>query len=168
MGVTSARRRTDELDLYMDWSGYTTEYTTSAEHPSNRAHTQEVALNDGVGQREELACLLVDFLPILRTAFVDGFPVLYHHRHISVPAISTLPSPYVDIFSPAKQASKQRESLSGSLCLVQRRRQLDAFDRRRILRRQLRNWDAVNRKKSPQTSIFLPETNVLLLRRLEW
>jgi hypothetical protein len=79
-----------------------------------------------------------------------------------------LPSPCVDIFSPAKQASKERDSLSGSLCLVHRRRRLDAFGWRWILRRQLRNRDAVNRKKSPQTSIFLPETNVFLLWRLEW
>ena len=45
---------------------------------------QEVVLDDGVGQREELPCLLVDFLPILRTASVDGLPVLYGRRHISV------------------------------------------------------------------------------------
>ena len=129
---------------------------------------QEVVLDDGVGQRDELLCLPVDFLPLLRAASVDSLPVLYNHRHISVSAIIILPSPCVDIFSPAKQASKERDSLSGSLCLVHRRRRPDAFGWRWILRRQLRNRDAVNCKKSPQTSIFLPETNVFLLWRLEW
>jgi hypothetical protein len=38
LGVTSARRRTDELDLYMDWSEYATGYTTSAEYPLIGAH----------------------------------------------------------------------------------------------------------------------------------
>jgi hypothetical protein len=39
LGFTLVRRRTDEPDLCMNWSGYTTEYTTSAEYPSNRAHS---------------------------------------------------------------------------------------------------------------------------------
>ena len=33
---------------------------------------------------------------------------------VHAPAISILPSPRVDIFSPAEQASKQRDSLSGA------------------------------------------------------
>src|ERR1700730_10433209 len=82
--------------------------------------TQEVVLDDGVGQRKELPGLLVDFLSILQTAFVDGLPVLYDRRHISVPAIGILPSPCVDIFSPAEQASKQRDPLSGPLLLIHR------------------------------------------------
>ena len=73
---------------------------------ANRILPQEVALNDGVGQREELPCLLADLLPILRTAFVDSLPVLQGRRHISVPAVIVVPSPCVDIFSPAKQAAK--------------------------------------------------------------
>ena len=129
---------------------------------------QEVVLDDGVGQREELPCLLVDFLPLLRAAFVDRLPVLYGRRHISRPAVGILPSPRVDIFSPAKQASKQRDSLSGALLLVHRWRRLDGFGRRRILWRKLRNRNAVNRQKPPQASIFLPEANVFLLWRFEW
>ena len=38
--VSRGGRRTEELDFYMDWSGYTTGYTTSAEYPSNRAHSR--------------------------------------------------------------------------------------------------------------------------------
>ena len=38
--LTSIGRRTDELDLYMDWSGYPTGCTTSAEYLSNRAHSR--------------------------------------------------------------------------------------------------------------------------------
>ena len=57
------------------------------------------------------------FSSILRPAFVDGLPVLYDRRHISVPAISILPSPRVDIFSPSEEASKKRDSLSGPLLL---------------------------------------------------
>src|SRR5271165_6523491 len=82
---------------------------------------QEVVLDDGVGHREELPCLLVDFLPILRAASVDSFPVLYDHRHIPMATISILPSPCVNIFSSAKQAPKQRDSLSGTFLLVHRR-----------------------------------------------
>src|SRR6266567_4619945 len=44
---------------------------------------QEVVLDDGVGNRQELPCLLVDFLPLLRAALVDSPPVLYSRRHIS-------------------------------------------------------------------------------------
>ncbi|SPE38607.1 hypothetical protein SBA3_2910030 [Candidatus Sulfopaludibacter sp. SbA3] len=40
VGFTSLERRTEELDLYLAWSGYTTEYTTSAEYPSFRAHSR--------------------------------------------------------------------------------------------------------------------------------
>src|SRR5207247_1853942 len=104
---------------------------------------------------------------ILRTAFVDGLPVLNHRRHVSVAAISILPSPCVDIFSPAKQASKQRDSLSGPLLLVHRRRRFDGFGWRRILWRQLRNRNAVNSQKPSQARIFLPQTNIFLLWRLE-
>ena len=130
--------------------------------------TQQVVLDDCVGQRKELPGLLVDFLSILRPAFVDGLPVLYDRRHISVPAINILPSPSVDIFSPAKQASKQCDPLSGALLLVHRRRRLDRFGWRWILIRKLRNGNAVNRQKPPQASIFVPQTNTFLLWRLEW
>ena len=44
---------------------------------ANGLLAQEMILDDGVGQREELPRLLVDLLPILRAAFVDGFPILY-------------------------------------------------------------------------------------------
>jgi hypothetical protein len=73
---------------------------------ANGVLAQEVVLDDGVGHREELPCLLVDFLPLLRAALVDRLPVPYGSRHISRPAIVILPSPCVDIFSPPKQASK--------------------------------------------------------------
>src|SRR5271157_3872625 len=129
---------------------------------------QEVVLDDGVGHREELPCLLVDFLPLLRAAFVNGLPVLYGRRHISRPAVVILPSPCVDIFSPAKQASKQRDSFSGTLLLVHRWRRLDGFGWRPILWRKLRNRNAVNRQEPPQASVFLPEANIFLLWRLEW
>src|ERR1044072_4598302 len=66
--------------------------------------TQEMILDDGVGEGNAVSGLLVDFLSIFRAAFVDGLPVLYHRRHISVPAISILPSSSVHIFPPAKQA----------------------------------------------------------------
>ena len=95
--------------------------------------------------RDELSCLLVDFLPLLRAAFVDSFPVLHDHRHISVSAIIILPSPRVDIFSPAKQASKECDSLSGTFLLVHRACRLNECDCRRILWWQLRNRNAVNR-----------------------
>src|SRR5262249_33050238 len=129
--------------------------------------TQQVVLDDGVGQRKEPPGLLVDFLPILRTAFVDGLPVLYDRRHISVPAIGILPSPRVDIFSPAEEASKQRDSLSGPLLLIHRWRRL-GFGWRWILCGKLRNRNAVNRQKPPQASILLAETNIFQLRRFEW
>jgi hypothetical protein len=63
---------------------------------------QEMVLDDGVGHREELACLLGDLLSILRAASADGLPVLHVCGHISVPAILVFPSACVDIFSPAK------------------------------------------------------------------
>jgi hypothetical protein len=85
-----------------------------------------------------------------------------------VPAISILPSPCVDIISPAEQASKQRDSLSGPLLLIHGWRRLDSFGWRWILCRKLRNRNAVNRQKPPQTSILLAETNIFLLRRFEW
>jgi hypothetical protein len=84
-----------------------------------------------------------------------------------VSAVIVLPSPCVDIFSPAKQASKQRDPLSGALFLVHRWRRLDGFGWRLILQRELRNRNAVNRQKPPEASIFLAETNVLLLWRFE-
>jgi hypothetical protein len=37
-GFYLGRRRMEELDLSVDWSGYTTGYKTSAEYPSIRAH----------------------------------------------------------------------------------------------------------------------------------
>jgi hypothetical protein len=98
----------------------------------------------------------------------NGLPILYDRRHISVPAISIFPSPTIDIFSPAEQASKQRDPLSGALLLVHRWRRLDGFSWRRILCRKLRNRNAVNRQKPPQASILLAETNIFLLRRFEW
>jgi hypothetical protein len=85
-----------------------------------------------------------------------------------VPAISILPSPRVDIFSSAKQASKQRDPLSGALLLVHWRRRLDGFGWRWILCRKLRDRNAVNYQKPPQASILLAETNILLLGRFEW
>jgi hypothetical protein len=124
-------------------------------------------LDDGVGEGKELPGLLVDFLSIFRAAFVDGLSVLYDHRHISVAAISILPSPRVDIFSSAKQASKQRDPLSGALLLVHRWRRLDGFRGKWPLRRKLRNRNAVNRQKPPQASILLAETNIFLLWRFE-
>ena len=93
----------------------------------------------------ELSCLLVDFLPLLWAASVDGFPVLYDHRHVAVPAIIVLPSPCVDVFSSAKQASKQSDPLSGAVLLVHRSRRLNRFGWRWILWRELRNGNAVNR-----------------------
>ena len=81
---------------------------------------QEVVLDDGVAHREELPRLLIDLLSILRAALVDSLPVLYGRGRISGPAIGTLPSLCVDILSPAKQASKQRDSFSGALLLVHR------------------------------------------------
>jgi hypothetical protein len=127
-----------------------------------------MALDDGIGHWEELPCLLRDFLAILRAAFVDGLPILYVRRHISVPTIIVLPSPCVDIFSPAEQASKQRDSLSGPLLLIHGWCRLDGFSWRWILWRKLWNRNAVNRQKPPQASILLAEPNIFLLRRFEW
>ena len=128
---------------------------------------QKVVLDDGVGQRKEPPGLLVDFLSILRAAFVDGLPVLYDRRHISVPAIITLPSPSVDIFSPAEQVSKQRDSFSGPLLFIHRWRRFDGFGWRWILCRKLRYRNAVNCQKPPQASILLAKTNIFLLRRFK-
>jgi hypothetical protein len=83
-------------------------------------------------------------------------------------AISILPSPRIDILSSAKQASKQRDPLSGALLLVHRRRRLDGFAWRWILCRKLRYRNAVNCQKPPQASILLAETNIFLLGRFEW
>jgi hypothetical protein len=127
-----------------------------------------MALDDGIGHWEELPCLLRDFLTILRAAFFDGLPILYVRRHISVPTIIVLPSPCVDIFSPAEQASKQRDSLSGALLLIHGWCRLDGFSWRWILWRKLWNRNAVNRQKPPQASILLAEPNIFLLRRFEW
>src|ERR1019366_6047594 len=66
------------------------------------------------------------------------------------------------------QHSKQRDSLSGTLLLVHRWRRPDGFGWRRILWRKLRNRSYGNRQELPQASIFLPETNIFLLCRLEW
>jgi hypothetical protein len=129
---------------------------------------QEVVLDDGVSHGEEPSCLLVDFLPLLGTASVDSLPILHGCRRISRPAVVLLPSPCVDIFSTAKEASKQRDSLSGTLILVRRLRRPDGFGWRRILWRKLRNRNAVNRQKPTQASILLAETNVFLLWRFEW
>jgi hypothetical protein len=114
---------------------------------------QEVVLDYGVGQRDELPRLPVDLLPLLRAASVDRLPIRHDRRHVSVSAITFLPSPSVYIFSPAKQASKQCDSLSGPLLLVHRRRCLNSFGKRRILWRKLRNRNAVNRQEPPQASV---------------
>jgi hypothetical protein len=90
-----------------------------------------------------------------------------HLGGVSVPAISILPSPSVDIFSPAKQASKQSDPLSGALLFVHRRRRLDGFGWR-FLDRKLRYRNAVNCQKPPQASILFAETNILLLWGFEW
>src|SRR6266481_3894411 len=118
--------------------------------PANGFVTQEVVLDDRVGHREELPCLLVDFLPLLRAAFVDSLPVLYGRRHISRPAVVILPSTCVDIFSPAKQASKQRDSFSRALLLIHWRRRVDGFGWSLIVWRKARNRNAVNRQQPPQ------------------
>ncbi len=122
----------------------------------------EVVLNDGVGHREELPGLLVDFLSLLRAASVDGLPVLYGRGRVSVPAISTLPSPCVDILSPTKQASKKRDSLSGVLLLIHggasRRFWLEADSPARVA-----ESECCERQKAPQASILFAETNILLL-----
>src|SRR5712692_6921381 len=96
---------------------------------ANGLLAQEVVLNDGVSHGEEPSCLLVDFLPLLGTASVDSLPILPGCRRISRSAVVLLPSPCVDIFSPAEQASKQRDSLSGTLTLVRRLRRPDGFGR---------------------------------------
>jgi hypothetical protein len=44
--------------------------------------TQEVVLNDSVGERDELPRLLINLLPFLRAASVDSPPVLYEHWHV--------------------------------------------------------------------------------------
>ena len=103
-----------------------------------------------------------------RATFVDGLPVLYNRGHISVPAIIVLPSPCVDLFSPTKQASKQRDSLFRTFRLVHRWCRLCGFGWRRILCRQLRNRNAVNRQKPSQSGILFAEANILLLWRLQW
>ena len=66
------------------------------------------------------------------------------------------------------QHSKQRDSLSGTLLLVHWWRRPDGLGWRWILWRKLRNRSAGNRQELPQASIFLPETNIFLLCRLEW
>src|SRR5208337_3636931 len=129
---------------------------------------QEVVLDDGVGKWNKLPCLLVDFLPLLRAASVDSLPVLYDHRRISVSAIIIFPSSCVNIFSSAKQASEQCDSLSGTFLLVHRGCRLNGFGWRWILRCQLRNRNAVNHQKPPKASILLAEANILQLWRLEW
>jgi hypothetical protein len=103
--------------------------------------TQQMLLDDGVGHREELPCLLGDLLPILQAAPLDRLPVLYMRRHISVLAAIIFPSPGVDILSPAKQASKQRDSLSGPLLFIHRQHRLSGGGRW-ILRCQSRNRKA--------------------------
>jgi len=134
---------------------------------ANDLLAQEVVFDDGIGDRKEFPCLLVDFLPLLRAALVDGLPVPYGRRYISVLAFSVLPSPCIHILSPTKQASKQRNSLSGAFLLVHWWRRLDGFGWKWILRRQLRYRDAVNRQKPSQTGILFAEANILLLG-LEW
>ena len=89
------------------------------------------------------------------------------HPTISGPAIGTLPSLCVDIFSPTKQASKQSDPFSGTILLIHWRCRLDVDGWRRILWCELRNRNAVNRQKPPLTSIFVQETNIVLLWRFE-
>src|SRR5215472_12913292 len=69
-------------------------------------------------ERRSAIDLQGDFLSILRAAFVDGLPVLHVRWHISVSPIIAFPSACVNIFSPPKQASKQRDSLPGSLLFI--------------------------------------------------
>jgi hypothetical protein len=82
-----------------------------------------------------------------------------HHR---------FPSPRVDIFSSAKQRSKQGDSLSGTLLLIHWWCCLNGLGRRRVFWRNLRNRNAVNRQKASEASILLAKTNIFLLWRLEW
>ncbi len=84
-----------------------------------------------------------------------AFQSFYIRRHVSVPALVVLPSPCVDIFSTAKQASKQRDFLSGPFLSIHRWRRFDGFDRCRILRGQVRNRNTVNCQKPSQASILL-------------
>jgi hypothetical protein len=128
---------------------------------------QKMALDDGAGHREEFPCLLVDFLPVLRAAFVDSAPVLQGCRHVSRPAVATLPSPRVDILSPAKQASKQSDSLPGTLTLIRRWRSLDSCGRRGVLRRKHWNRSVVSRQKPPQAGVLRTKMSTLLLGRLK-
>src|SRR5437762_4904222 len=81
---------------------------------------QKMIFDDSVGEGEVLPCLLVDFLSILRTAPIDGRPVLYGGWRVSMPAIGILPTPCIHVFSSAKQTAKQRDPLSGSLVFVHR------------------------------------------------
>jgi hypothetical protein len=50
---------------------------------TNGFSAQKVVLDDSVGEREELPCFLLDFLPFLWPALVDRLPVLYGRRRIS-------------------------------------------------------------------------------------
>jgi hypothetical protein len=87
---------------------------------------------------------------------------------LHLPAIVIFPSPCVNIFSPPKQASKQGDSLSGALLFIHRRHRLGGLGGRWILRRQLRNRNAVNGQQPPQASILFAEPECFLLWRLEW
>jgi hypothetical protein len=103
-----------------------------------------------------------------RAAFVDGLPVLYDHRHISVPAISILPSPRVDIFSSAETGFETARFSVWRAPPCPPAVPLDGFGWRWILCRKLRYRNAVNCQKPPQASILLAEANIFLLRRFEW
>jgi hypothetical protein len=50
LGFTSVEWRKEELDFSIDWSEYTTGYTTIAEYPSIRVHSQFLS-NKGTASR---------------------------------------------------------------------------------------------------------------------
>jgi hypothetical protein len=71
---------------------------------ANGLFPEEMALDDRVGQWEELSGVLVDLLPILGPACVDRFPIFQSGRRVAMPAVGILPSPRLDILSSTKQA----------------------------------------------------------------
>jgi hypothetical protein len=113
-----------------------------------------MVLDDGVCQREELPCLLVDFLSIPGTTVRAG-----HHRSpIAVrrhllsreTGFETARSFFWHVrprppVTPSRRLSVEVDSLG-----------------------KLRNRNAVNRQKPLQESIFLPNANIFLLWSLEW
>ena len=76
---------------------------------------EEVIGDDDICYREELLRLPFDFLPLLREACIDGIPVFNGRRRISGASVLVLKADSMDIFSAAKEASKQRDPLYGAL-----------------------------------------------------